>query len=449
MSNDVAPVLEMVLLYATWDGGTAVNLSDGVVSARGKSYDPRVVEGGFGGVRNTIPIRATGLSSLTTNVKVADTDNKLRDALTERDQRNSTAQIIRVIPGSADDYDIKFTGLLDSWEFAPGQVTLNFKTDERSLRSYQPALKHLDSEWFHMLLDFKGSTAPLLYGKHDATSLNLKAGMLPTTPIWKDGTSAWYAVSLGPIDYIKDIYVDTGSTSGAVKQAYPTNYAKVYGSGPGGKKIWSVVQFEPGFFPDDRDTVTADAYGYNPDPGTTTHTGAEASTNPVTQLRHFIVNFAVERSMGVPDAAWDTNTDIIDTDTWDTAATYADSHGLEGSRFMKDQKTGLDTIREWCDSFPMFRPIWGDNGAIKLRILSPQWPGYWDGSTAVIVREDDIDNSFRYVTDPADITSKISVSYLYASAENKYLRTLDVQDLSVGEPADSSVSMPWQPARQV
>ena len=133
---------------------------------------------------------------------------------------------------------------------------------------------------------------------------------------------------------------------------------------------------------------------------------------------------------------------------WDTAATWADNRGLEGSRFMDDQKTALSRFVEWCESFPPFRPFWNTEGKIEMRILSTDWPGYWDGSSALVRIEDTIGSAFRYTTDPNDITSKISAHYLRDSVQNKFLRTLDVQDPTTGELEDTSLQMYWSPARQ-
>jgi len=192
-------------------------------------------------------------------------------------------------------------------------------------------------------------------------------------------------------------------------------------------------------------TVTADLYGY-PLVTPAAFTGTDVITNPVTQLRHFLANFAVGRSRGY--SAWTMTANIIDGTSWDAAETWASNHGLEGSRFMDSQRTALSTLTEWCESFPMFRPFWNTEGKIEMRILTADWPGYWDGASDIIRREDVIGSSFHYQLDASDITGKISCHYLRDSVANTFLRSLDVQDLSGGELEDTSMDMYWSPARQ-
>jgi hypothetical protein len=449
--NALAVVCEITLNEATWDRGdgtltTAMNVSDRAVMARTRAYDPRVIKGGWSGIRQQIELRAAGLGGLSTSVTLADPDNRVRDAIINGDNRQSTAVILRVIPGSDDDYDTRFSGLLDSWEFATGQVRLNFKTDERNLRANFPSWRYLKSEWFQMDPQFDRTPASLVYGKHDSTALNLTHGMVPTVPVWV--ANAWFATNLGPATYIKDVYVADSSTT--TKQTWTApgaggnDYEKVYGSLAGGK-TFTIIEFLNA--PSTDKTVTADLYGYALS-AISPYDASNTLTNPVKQLRHFLVNFAVNRTRGYVPGGWDDTDALIDTASWDAAATWADNHGLEGSRFMDEQKTALSTIVEWCESFPMFRPFWNTEGKIEMTVLDATWPGYWGGSSAIIRREDTIGSAFRYSVDASDVTGKISAQYLRDSVDGKFLRTLDVQDLTFAELEDTVIVMYWAPSRQ-
>ena len=455
-SNDLAVVCEIDLTYATYDPGDGVlvstlYVSDKAVKARFAAYDPCVVKGGWSGVRQTIELRAAGLSGMSASVTVADPDGRIKNALVRGNNRNSAARIIRLVPGSNDDWDTRFTGLLDSWEFQTNQVKLNLKTDERNLRANFPSWAYLRSEWFHMDTAFERKYIPLVYGKHDSDTLNLEHGMVPTVPVWRDTTSNWFATNLSSAAYIKDVYVSDSSTT--VKQNWTAplaggnDYEKVYGSLAGGK-VFTVIEFVN--FPSTDKTVTADLYGYVLNGFPTSPTGGEVMTNPVQQIRHFLVNFACNRSRGyvVVGAGWTLIHPLIDSTSWDIAANFADNHGLEGSRFMDEQKTAMAWLIEWCESFPMFRPFWNTDGAIEMRVLTTEWPGYWPGSPDLIRREDTIGTSFKYTIDPMDITGKISIQYLRDSVDHKFLRTLDVEDPSTGELEDTSLAMFWAPSRQ-
>lgn len=441
--NSFGTVLEITLNEAQWNPGsgtlsTAMNLSDRACRARAKAYDPRVI-GWEEGIRQRVELKAAGLQEHSCSVLVADTDDRVRYALTNGNQRHSAAVVYRVIHGSDTDYDSRFTGLLDAWEFKPGQVLLKLKTDERALWSNHPRWKYLRSEWFQMAPDYDGEPAAIPYGKMDSTGLGLDHGMVPTVPVYLvSGSIGWYATNIGPASFIKDVFVDgTLQASSA--------YNKVYGSLAGGK-TFTIIEFVT--IPADDAVVTCNLYGY---PATTpaVFTGTDVITNPVTQIRHFLVNFPVEQSRGYTPGAWDTTASIIDGTSWDTCATFATARGLEGSRLLTDQQSGGQRFTEWLESFPNFRAFWNTEGKIELRVLSTQWPGYWDGSSAVISREDCLDNSFSYELDASDITRRISCRYLRDYVENDYLRSLDVEDLSVAELSDTTVEMPWAPARLI
>lgn len=443
-----AQVLEITLNEAEWDPGdgtltASMNLSDRACRARSKAYDPRII-GWQGGLRQRIELKAAGLTPYSCSILIADEDNRVRDAIINGNQRHSAVSIYRVIHGNDTAYDRRFVGLLDSWEFRAGQVILSVKTDERALWSNHPRWPYLRSEWFQMAPERVGEYAALVYGKHDSTGLNLDSGwephgMVPTVPVWYvEGSVGWYATNLAPASFIRNVYVDGVLAS-------ESDYAKVYGSLAGGK-IFTVVEFIT--IPGPDQVVTVDLYGY---PATTpgVFTGTDCITNPVTQIRHFLVNFAVDRTRGYIPGAWGTTAAIIDSTSWDAAAAWADAHGLEGSRFMVDQMSAGNRFREWLESFPMFRAFWNTEGEIELRVLSADWPGYWDGSSPIVRREDCLDGTFSYRTDAEDITRRLSVRYLFDSVQGDFLRTLDVEDLSVEELSDSTLDMSWSPARIV
>lgn len=441
---DFAQVCEITLNEAQWDPGTgtlttAMNLSDRACRARSKAYDPRITEW-QGGLRQRIELKAAGLQGYTCTVVVADPDNRVRNALINGNQRHSAAAIYRVIHGSATDYDSRFAGILDAWEFATGEVTLHLKTDERPLWSNHPRWPYLRSEWFQMSQKHVGEYAAIIYGKHDGTGLTDAGenphGMVPSVPVWV--SVGWFSWNIGPAAWIKDVYVD-----GALQAE--SAYEKVYGSLAGGK-IFTIVAFVSP--PAEDAVVTGNIYGYSAVNAGGANLGTDVITNPVTQIRHFLINFAVNLTRGYIPGAWDTADPLIDAASWNDAEAWADARGLEGARFMNEQQTAGQRFEEWLRSFVTFRAFWNTEGEIELKTFSTEWPGHWAGSP-IITREDTIDGSFKYEIDASEVTRKVSVRYLYDSVDGKFLRSLDVEDLSVEELADSKLDMYWSPARIV
>lgn len=445
--NAFGCVVEITLNEEQWDPGDGtltdeMNLSSGPCHARSRAYDPLITDWG-GGIRQRIELKAAGLVEHTCSIKVADPDNRVRNALVNGNQRHSAVAIYRVILGNATAWDRRFTGILDAWSFTAGEVELKFKTDERVTWTNQPRWPLLRSEWFQMPQKEEGTYAALIYGKHDGTGLvdtgEDPHGMIPAVPVWI-GSNHWYELNLGPASFVKDVYVD-----GVLQVGGGTDYNAVYNSLAGGK-TFTIIEFVT--TPADDAKVTANVYGYTaedfPD-----GTGTDVATNPVSQIRHFLVNFATNQSRGYVPGGWDTTASIIDSTSWDAAAAWADARGIEGARYLGDQQTCGQRFTEWLESFPAFRSFWNTEGAIELTILSAQWPGYWNGSDRIISREDCIKGSFAYDIDADDVTRKISTRYMFDSVGGEFLRTLDVEDLSVAELADTRLDMYWSPARIV
>ncbi len=450
-------VLEITLNVAGWvpyDGATpsvAMNLSSGAVSARGRAYYPRVPSGGFQGVTRGVDVRASGLGTVSTRVTVADPDGRVRSALETGLQRGSAAAIWRVVPDSDTDYASIFTGVVHDWSRLPGQTVIELRTAEDVLRTYHPRWPLVRSEWFFMPEDQVGETTPLLYGKQDGTgltdlpTLEKPHGMIPALPIYiVAGSIAWYTVCLGPASFIKDVYVD------GVKQVLSNVYGSagadcyaVYGSLAGGK-TFTIVEFVT--IPAEDAVVTVNAFGYQPT--NATFDGSGVITNPVDQIRHFLVNWVVERSRGYAPGAWETSATIIDGTSFDDMAAWAIARGIEGARYMTEGRTALEYFREWLESFPALRSFWNAEGQIELCLLTPDWPGYPVEPFPVFVRAEDA-LSIECDTDSSDITGRITANYLRDSVEGKFLRKMVVEDISSDVLQDASYDLNWSPARQL
>ena len=298
--------------------------------------------------------------------------------------------------------------------------------------------------------DRAGELAPLLYGKHDGTNLTDLAtmekphGMLPVIPVYLiEGAIAWYTICLGPASFIKDVYLDgVKKTVGPWGQPGFDCWA-VYSSLAGGK-VFTIFEFTS--VPAVDAVITVNAYGYQP--ANVTFDGSGVITNPVAQIRHFLVNWVSLMSRGYEPGTWPTTAAIIDGASWDDMEAWADSRGLEGSRYMDDSRTALEHFREWLESFPALRAFWNADGQIELCLLTPDWPGYADLATDLLMRAEDC-ISLECSTDSSDITGRITAHYLRDSVDGKFLRTMTVEDISSDVLQDASYDLHWAPARQL
>jgi hypothetical protein len=139
------PVLEIVLAATPsagddpppWLQSNLLNLSSGVVEARGKNYNPIVIE--WGDVSRGFDVRASDLQPLELDVTLADTDGAVQSMLEIAQQRGSPAEIYYVVPGNSTDYQLIFTGILERWGYGSGGITtLTLRTDDAILRTYLP-----------------------------------------------------------------------------------------------------------------------------------------------------------------------------------------------------------------------------------------------------------------------------------------------------------------------
>lgn len=444
--SGIAPVLEITLNSAQWHGGTAMHFSAGVASARGTSYDPRVLEAGWGDVKRAFSPSASDLSRLETTVTVADTDRAVQTALEAGQQRGSAASIYWVVPGNATDYSLRFRGVLESWRYQPGQVELHLRTDDVALRSYLPNWTLLASEHSGIVQTSVGIHVPLIYGTHDSTGLS-GTGMLPAFPIYEvDEVGIYYYVAcLGQAKEILDVYVDGVVQTIGIGNDYLVNYNYVKAN-----KTYTVIQFLSAKTADN--VVTFDAEGYETTGNTGVSTTAPSGTeivNPVEQMRHLLVNHAENRYQS---GAWDlTAGDLLDADSWAESAQWAAAHGLEGAGYLggtTEKRYVVDIFNDWLESYPTFRAYWTAEGKIGLRVMSLDFPGYRQPTDPpLLVTADELGDTFDYNLDSSDATDSFSASYLYGQAFGDFFSSLTVIDPELNEGISSQINMPWSVAR--
>lgn len=447
-SSLIAPVLEVDLNDASWRGGTQLYLSGSVATARGNSYDAgRVGNAGWSEVKPYFEIRGPGLATLETTVTVNDSDGLVKAALENGSQRGSAARIYYVVPGNATDYAIRFTGMLDSWEYRIGETTLKLRTDDRLTRTY---FGHglTKSEWPNIPTASKGLIAPAVYGVHNSSGLS-GTGMLPAICVdFTAGSKAWYIGCAGEPKLLRDVW-----KNGILQTAGGVDYTRSYATTAAGR-VYSVIKFVS--IPAASDIITVDIDGYETTGNTAvTSTAPTGNTilNPVEQMRHFLINFA---EYSYTSGAWYTtaDSDAIDAQSWAEAAQFAERIGLEGAGYLGGDSRLLlvrDVFDEWLRTWQgFFRAYWTRSGTIGLRVLDLTWPGYRSTTDAPMLRtEHELDDSFSYTMETTDVTDSFAASYLFDQQQGIYVSSLEATDPDVGEQVSSSVDMVWSIRRAV
>jgi hypothetical protein len=431
--NAIGPVCEITLNDATWNGTTTLNLSSGIASARGKGYVPWVEE--WDDPEYGFDLLSSNLTPLEASITVRDEDHAIRDAIEGGDQRGSSVAWYWVIPGSAADYAPTFVGMLDSWEFRPGQAVLRFRTNDGPLRTQLPNWTLQRSEWPNLPTAEMGKSAPLIYGVLNSSGLT-GTGQVVLIPVnWVLNTTGWYLVCIGEAKLVRNVYV------GGVLKTVTTHYTIDYAAAVAGK-TYTLVKFTSGNIPAATAVVTADVDGYESTGNTGSGTTAPSGTlfiNPVEQIRHLIVSHAENR---YGTGAWVTTTSLLDESSWSIAANWAQLRKLEGAGYVggaSESRTVGDILNSWLDTWRAFRACWTYEGKVGLYMIDPAWPGYRDSASDVPVLRTEHEQgepglgSFSYKTDPTELADTIAAAYLYDEAAGTYAGNITCNDPSVGE----------------
>lgn len=422
---------------------TVMRLSSSIVSARGTSYVPRVIE--WGEVQRGFDVRSSNLSPLEMTVTVADDDQTLRAALEGGRQRGSAATVYWVIAGNATDYAVRFAGLLDRWNYSGQTVTLTLRTDDRMLRTY-PGHAITKSDWPNAPTASIGLYPGLPYGVHNSSGLS-GTGMLRAIPVdYTAGVKGWYAVCAGEPKLIRDVW-----KNGTLQTGGGTNYTRSYTTTAAGR-TYALIKFTT--IPAATDEITVDVDGYEATGNTavtsTAPTGATI-TNPVEQIRHYLVNFAENDYTA---GAWYTAEDslILDRDSWAQSSQWAERQQLEGAGYLGGTADALqvgDVLNSWLETWTCFRAYWTAQGTLALRVIPLDFQGYRQSTSPPLLKTEDERGAAAYDQDTTNLTDTIQGAYLYDEVQGQYLASLTVTNPDLGEDVSTSVSLPWAVRRAV
>jgi len=423
---------------------TVMRLSSGIVSARGTSYVPRVIE--WGEIQRGFDVRSSSLSPLEMTVQVADDDQALRAALEGGRQRGSAVTVYWVIAGNATDYATRFVGMLDRWGYEGQTVTLTLRTDDRMLRTY-PGHTLTKSEWPYIPTPSIGLYAPLVYGTHNSSGLS-GVGMLPAICVrFQAGTAAWYVPAIAEAKQVLAVY-----KNGVIETA-GVNYAVSYSYSVAGR-AYTIIGFLAGHIPAATDVITCDVRGYestgNTGSGSTAPTGT-LITNPVEQIRHYLINWAEQEYLsGVWATAEDSS--VIDPDAWALASQWAERQALEGAGYLGGNAEAVqvgDVLNSWLETWTCFRAYWSATGRLALRVIPLEFQGYRGATDPPLLRTMDERSAAIYEQDTTNLTDRIDGAYLFDEVQGQYLSSLTVTNPAVGEDVTTSVQLPWAIRRAV
>jgi hypothetical protein len=420
----ILPVLEMVLPDKTW------RLAGSPIAIKGQGqYEPRIRKGGWGSVSSGGTDRNGKLEAVQTSVTCDDTDRAfmaLKYGARGPEVRGSAATMKCVLThGAYADAWTFFRGIV--WDIEHGanrSAKILFRVDDLPLQREVPKLA-LASYFPAAKADALGLYAPVVYGVHDSTGLSSDKGMIKALHV--DTIGNRYLVTQGWAKSVRRVYV------GGVLQTTGFTITNPEINGV----RWTLVDFNN---PQTED-VTVDVEGLE-----ATGDGSGALlTNPVTQLKHWLVNF-VWNTYRSGTYFLDASAPI-DVASFTEAADFLDVLGMPGSHiFPAARTTGEKALSEFVDQMNM-QCFWSDAGTLSIRPRparetdlygDSEWIRYGDGKTM---------RDFAHKEMSDGIADAVSVRHAFFHAQNDYAQELDVRDASVGDSeAPVSIAMSWAPS---
>jgi hypothetical protein len=438
--HKIASVLEI-----TWPGSTAPSrfgIADFPTAA--DFYEGRIQQGGIQDSSEGVDAKSSSLEPLESTLTAIDATEET-DKGTERyrklqrilegavDPRRSPATLLWASPDLARaDWSVRLAGILDRWQYHDsGLIDLTIRTDDRWMQSGASRWPILKSEWPDCPDANLSIYLPVIYGTHISTNLSGR-GFVPTIMV-VDGSNRVDFVSLGFVTVTPVWRIRAGTptemTGGGVQ--YTVTQEVV-----GGKAV-TLIRWEEAGGMLDSDIVQCDVQGLSYLGG---GTGVQI-TNPVAQIRHWLVNFAAP----IPWLSGTYNSELlIEPTSWAVAEAYAQRFHLEGSFRVGgavDQRSVMDIFNEWLGTWRRFRPYWTPEGKLAMGVLTYDWPGQGTGSHFDLVRERDVINRLAVKDDPSTIISRISATHLFDIAGNKNYGSMDVEDPSRSEKVTETVRM--------
>lgn len=395
--------------------------SAGLATSNG-FYEPRVKS--WGRVRRAVSLAQCSLEFGETEVELIDHDRDFSRLLGGPNLsriRNSPAVIRLLSPNVPfEESFVLFSGVVDRWAHASLLTfKLTLRASDTTLTRFFPAAAITEQDYPDADPSALGQYMPLLYGLHTSGAVT-GTGMLPTLKVGK----TTYLLCLGRTRAVRAVYKD-----GKVVTDYTVQYRERNG------KLVTEIEFAS----DQGDaSITVDAEGYETIGGAG---GGSLITNPARQLEHLLTNFVIgqyRRGTWLPTATQ------LHAPSFAFTADFLSQKGLAGARYLSgDQRRGVEALNDWCESFFM-KPFLTASGQLGVKPL--------DHRSAVVYVDDpwlktEEISGFEPSYDPTSLAKRISAQYLYGSVERKYLRTLEVADLSVPDAEGTkSREIPWSAA---
>jgi hypothetical protein len=311
--------------------------------------------------------------------------------------------------------------------------TLQLHPPDQPLLGVFPKTPILASD-FPNVLDktIYGEFVPIIYGVHDSRGSS-DDGMVPCPYV--DRINFRYLVAQGWVT-VDRVYSDAGGELALEDAAdYTVSHRTING------RLYTMIDWDSPGLADDV-TVQADVTGYEDqgDGGGSTITGVDV-------IAHLLTNFVYGDYQG---GTWAATSSNIHSASFTTCQSFLTDMGWEqvSRRFGGESQTEVTAaIDDLCHDLQVYAFFTNDS---KLAILPDdhRTTTLWYDDRLVRYDSDEVgeDGSLRIEYDRDSIVSRLSVQYIYDSASDKFVQTIEVRDVSITEENADTFPMPWSHA---
>lgn len=391
----------------------------------------------IGEVSQDVSERTQGLSTLSTDVEIADDAGLSLHKVVASFQARLRGATVFLQDGvltnpyppaavKSGDWYTRFAGVLDSWEMTePNVWRFGFRTNDQALRGDFPKRRITAIDWPNAFHLETGQLEPIVMGIHSALGLSGK-GMIACLRV--DGVGFVYLVSRGIVS-VPRVYAD--GTLKTVTTDYTITFPVVNGY------RYTCIDFvsDPGSA-----AITCDVTGLT-DKGDGTGT---VITGPIEIALHVLSQFIYG---DWKDGAWlSPDTAPVDLDSaWSTSQWFL-RRGFEASLYIGDKlTTGVSLLDGLCESFE-FRAYWTEDGKIAFAPLDHGIDRlYFDRPWSRGPLTDD--QGIAFPQNAQQINDKVSISYVPSNADGGFKRSLDMEDYRVAAQSKLNRETSWSAAR--
>lgn len=413
-------------LNISFPGSTQRLSSEPFTSATGEHYSAKVKS--WGSLSYQISDRSGRLPSVETRVQVYDTDrtiNRLVSGTSANSIRGSAAAIYLATPTVASSSWLTvFSGKVSKVSFPKpfvAEITLRVADDHLQRLSPRGGWTLTRVSWPNAKAEVFDSPAPVLYGVHDASTMQTGPGLVPLPYV--DTIGFRYLVCAGAAKSVDRVYVNGVQTGSGWSKTYVTVNGRLY----------TLVDFTT-----DQGTaeITCDATGYE----TVGDGSGTLITNPATQWAHRLTNFVLGDYL---TGSWLSTNALIDSTSLTAAEAYFTSLGAKGSDHDDQRRTGLDITARYCHTFGM-RSWWTLDGKIAQgyedHFSAPygntRWRWYRDEQGPFSLEEEDF-----------QVASRVVGKQARSASQGVYLATLEAMDASQASETQETLDLELSEAK--